>query len=276
MTRAHRTPAHSLSRRALLVAAATAAGAALVGARDDASTTTTRCCASPRRRTPPAVEPWDIDLIVDLTINLFAPPGDKTADVRAGNVNTIDEVPDSNWFTNRIVAQPDHHRPRGQRRRWSNRRRRRAGGQVTAAEAGRASRPASRCATRPASLWFVSFDAKGYPEAASGALLVANKIFWTLGYWQVENHLIAVNRDQLDIAETATFTPPSGRTRPMRLSDLDDVFARAERSSDGSYRAIAARGAPRQRCSAASATTARGPTIPTTSCRTSIAASCGR
>ena len=31
-------------------------------------------------------------------------PGDPTPDVRARNVNTIDEVPDSSWFTNRILA----------------------------------------------------------------------------------------------------------------------------------------------------------------------------
>ena len=35
--------------------------------------------------------------------------------------------------------------------------------------------------------WFVSFDAAGHPEAATGAIAVANKIFWALGYWQVEN-----------------------------------------------------------------------------------------
>ena len=63
--------------------------------------------------------------------------------------------------------------------------------------------------------WFVSFDADGYPEAATGAIMVANKIFWALGYWQVENYLISVTPDQLDIADTAKFTPPSGRKRPM-------------------------------------------------------------
>ena len=52
------------------------------------------------------VEPWDIDLAIDLATNLFSRPGDKTPDVRAQNVNTIDEVPDSSWFTNRIGARP--------------------------------------------------------------------------------------------------------------------------------------------------------------------------
>ena len=36
----------------------------------------------------------------------------------------------------------------------------------------------------------------------------------------------------------------SGKKRPMEAGDLDEVFARANRSSDGSYRAVAARGLP--------------------------------
>ncbi|MGH9220478.1 MAG: hypothetical protein ACRD1W_14320, partial [Vicinamibacterales bacterium] len=42
---------------------------------------------------------WDIELLVDLAINLFATPARDEPSQRAGNVNTIDEVPDSNWFT---------------------------------------------------------------------------------------------------------------------------------------------------------------------------------
>src|SRR4029453_13358604 len=62
------------------------------------------------------------------------------------------------------------------------------------------------------------------------------------GYWQVQNRLIAIRRDQLDISETAKFTPPNGKQRPMRPGGVDDVFPRAHMSPDGSYRAVAARG----------------------------------
>ena len=93
-------------------------------------------------------------------------------------------------------------------------------------------------------LWFVSFDAAGHPEAATGAIVVANKLFWALGYWQVENYLVAVERDQIVVSEKATFTPASGRKRPMQSRDLDDVFKRAHRSADGTYRAVAARAVP--------------------------------
>jgi hypothetical protein len=188
------------------------------------------------------VEEWDIELLVDLSINLFAPPGGRSGNVRAGNINTIDEVPDSSWFTNRIASR-----------------------QVTIEEAvrgplvGPGPAPGRWVVTAPKKVgaapgftmrddsgerWFVSFDSVGYPEAATAAILVANKIFWTLGYWQVENHLVTIRPEQLEVAESAELTPVSGKSRPMLRRDLQDIFARSERSPDGSYRAVAARGLP--------------------------------
>jgi hypothetical protein len=188
------------------------------------------------------VQPWEIDLFWDLAENLFGKPGDPAPGVRARNVNTADEVPDSNWFTNRILAHP-----------------------LTAAEIVRG--PLTTAGPAPGTwsvinpkqagfapgftmrdakgeTWFISFDASGFPEAATGAILVANRIFWALGYWQVENHLVRIQPEALAITETATITPPSGIRRRMKASDLDEVLRRSHRSPDGSYRAIAARAVP--------------------------------
>jgi hypothetical protein len=189
------------------------------------------------------VQDREIDLIFDLSSNLFGQPGDPAQNVRARNINSIDEVPDSSWFTNRIFARA-----------------------VSLEEAARGPLVGSGPAPGPWTIvqpkrsgfapgftmrdskgetWFVSFDARGYPEAATGAILVANKIFWTLGYWQVENHLAAIRRENLVIAETATVRPPSGGRRKMTADDLDDVLKRAQQNSvDGSYRAIASRAIP--------------------------------
>src|SRR6187549_2018217 len=50
------------------------------------------------------VAPWKIELLYDLLLNQFAHPGEPGSP-RAKNINTIDEVPDSSWFTNRILGQ---------------------------------------------------------------------------------------------------------------------------------------------------------------------------
>jgi hypothetical protein len=52
------------------------------------------------------VQPYAPDELYELTYNLFVNPGYKPSGTRAQNVNTIDEVPDSSWFTNRIGTRP--------------------------------------------------------------------------------------------------------------------------------------------------------------------------
>ena len=188
------------------------------------------------------VQEWEIDLFWDLALNLFSKPGDPVTGVKARNVSTVDEVPDSNWFTNRIGtrALSTEEAVRGPlvngapaAGRWSISR---------AKEAGVS--PGFTMRDAKGDLWFVSFDAKGFPDAATGAILVANKIFWTLGYWQAENHLIRVRAEELDIDAAAEVRPLSGKRRRMKQSDVEEVLGRAHRSPDGSYRAIAARALP--------------------------------
>jgi hypothetical protein len=186
--------------------------------------------------------PWRIGLLVDLTTNLFAQPGDPTPGVRAGNVNTIDEVPDSGWFTNRILARPlstdevirgagtgDGPAPG----RWT----------VTATkDAGVA--PGFTIRDAAGETWFISFDGRGHPEAATGALVAANRIFWALGYWQADTVLSRIHPEDIVIADDATIVPMSGKPRPMRRDDLLPVWQQAHRSPDGSYRAAASRRLP--------------------------------
>jgi hypothetical protein len=190
------------------------------------------------------VREWTIDLFVDLTLNMFAEPGEPAAGARAGNVNTVDEVPDSSWFTNRILARPISiaDAVRGPRLGdgpasgpWTI---------VGAKETGAA--PGFTIQDRAGETWFVTFDASGHPEAATGALMVANRIFWTLGYWQGEHVLTRIRPEHVIIAESATVRPMSGVRRPMRQSDLDAIWERAHRSADGSFRAAAARKLPGQ------------------------------
>ena len=184
-------------------------------------------------------QPWDIDLFYDLTYNLFATPRRVPANIRAGNVNTVDEVPDSSWFTNRIGSRA-----------------------VTAEElvrgpvAGPAPDPAKWTITREKSAgaapgftaqdaagqtWFVSFDASANPEGATGAVVVATKIFWALGYNQVEYFLTEVRRETAVIAPDATKRRPSGDRTPLTMDDVHEITEKVHRNPDGSYRAAAGR-----------------------------------
>jgi hypothetical protein len=178
----------------------------------------------PETQDASSVREWEIDLFWDLAENVFGNPGDRTPNVKARNVNTVDEVPDSNWFTNRIGARPLSIAQAVQGPltnagpapgTWSV---------VRAKEAGFA--PGFTLQDAKGDTWFVSFDSNGFPEAATGAIVVANKIFWALGYWQVENYLVRIRPDQLVVSDSAVVTPPSGNRRRMKFSDLEDVLRR--------------------------------------------------
>src|SRR4026208_215334 len=52
------------------------------------------------------VQEWEIDLFWDLAENLFGNPGGRRPLVTSRDVNTLDEAPDSSWFTNRIGTEP--------------------------------------------------------------------------------------------------------------------------------------------------------------------------
>jgi hypothetical protein len=193
----------------------------------------------PETQDASGVKGREIGLMYDLAPNLFGRPGDASTNVRARNINTIDEVPDSNWFTNRILARPVSldEAARGPLEGsgpaegpWTIIRDKAAG-----------AAPGFRIRDANGTVWFVSFDARGYPEAATSAIVVANKLFWALGYWQVENFLTRVRPEEIRLDPEATIRTPAGVRRKWRRSDLDDVFRRSERSADGSYRAVAAR-----------------------------------
>jgi len=190
------------------------------------------------------VQDRDIVLSYDLVENLFGRPGDSRT-IRALNVNTIDEVPDSSWFTNRILARPlsiDEA----------------VRGPVTGA--GPAPGPLTVTRAKPSGVaagfvvrdsagvtWFVQFDAAEYDEAATGAAMVANKIFQALGYWQVENQLAELRFDALGIDEKAVTETPSGKIRQLDRDDLAKLLKRAARQRNGTYRMLASRGIPNGR-----------------------------
>jgi hypothetical protein len=197
---------------------------------------------------PLAVEPetqdaskvtsWSIDLFYDLMLNQFTRPGLPTGD-RARNVNTIDEVPDSSWFTNRILAKPlsVEEAMRGPLTSEGP-----APGQLTVIRAkSEGAAPGFTVRDRAGVTWFLAFDPKSNPEGSTAAAVIAMRIFWALGYHQAEYHISSLRREQLQIGGDATYQPVSGKTRKMSMRDIDPVLARGARNADGSYRVLASR-----------------------------------
>ena len=193
----------------------------------------------PETQNAAGAQPWDIDLFYDLGYNLFVTPRRPVADVRAQNVNTIDEVPDSSWFTNRIgsreltvdeVVRGPVVGPAPVPSTWTLTREKSSGFS-----------PGFTARDAKGETWFLSFDPPSNPEAATAAIVVANKIFWALGYNQAESFVTEVRAKAVVIADNATTRRPSGARSRFERDDLAEVLGRAARHPDGSYRVAAAR-----------------------------------
>ena len=188
-----------------------------------------------------SIMPLEVDLFVDLTSNLVA--GAKVAPaVRAGNLNTIDEVPDSSWFTNRVghrpmsveeVAKGPNTSDGPAPGLWT----------VTSSKSDGVT-PGFTVKDVAGQRWFLKFDPPGHRGMATGTEVAVTKLLWALGYNVPENHIAYVRRDQLVIGDGAKFTPPGRDSRAMRRGDIDQLLQRANREQDGSYRVVASKALP--------------------------------
>ncbi|MEW6363366.1 MAG: hypothetical protein AB1714_01865 [Acidobacteriota bacterium] len=189
-----------------------------------------------------AVQPWEITPLYNGIINTFSRPGDKTQNVRAQNVNTLDEVPDSSWYTNRIGSRPiatedvakgpdtcDGPGPGP----WTV---------ISAEDDGLT--PKIRIRDSDGRAWHLRFDAQGYPAMATGTQVVVTKLIWALGYNVPESHIASLRPEDLVVGRDAVLTVISGRTRPMKTQDIGFVLRTAPRDRDGAYRVVASQALP--------------------------------
>ena len=124
----------------------------------------------------------------ELMFNLFVTASYKPSGLRAKNINTIDEVPDSSWFTNRIGTRAITNEEL-----------------LRAANVGEPPDPSKWVLIREKSVRRApglhgdgrerrdlvprSSIRRSFAEGATAAVAIATKIFWALGYNQVESFL---------------------------------------------------------------------------------------
>lgn len=175
----------------------------------------------------------------DFVENTFFAPGDRR-DIRAVNTNTVDEVPDSSWFVNRVGrrAMSRDELLRGPDRVASLS----IAGWPIVAGKSEGLQVGYRIADPSGRLYQVEFDPPEYPELATGAEMVGTVFYHAFGYHVVDVYLVEVDPKDVVLSEKATMRDPVTRERRrMTRKDVDQVFARAARRPDGKYRALASR-----------------------------------
>ena len=180
----------------------------------------------------------------DFYEHTFRKPGDRR-DVRAVNVNTMDEVPDSTWFTNRIgvrnmtpeeIARGPNQQPDLNIDGWP-----------IVEEKSSGITPGFRLTDPDGHLYQLKFDPPANPEMSSGAEVISAAFYHAMGYNVAQGNIVEFDPDLAPIPQGATTVDLSGVTRQMRREDVDRVLARAARLPNGRYRALASRfadGAP--------------------------------
>jgi hypothetical protein len=157
---------------------------------------------------------------------------------RAADVNALDEVPDSTWFTNRLGVRDmslDEIRRGGSAEvaptgPW----------RVLGTKVGGKS-PGFLVTDANNNRFLMKFDAAGSPEMETGADVVVQKILWTLGYNTPEDTIEVVRRDELALASNAKIEDVFGHKQPMTTADLDRALEGIDRRADGSYRVLVSR-----------------------------------
>jgi hypothetical protein len=178
----------------------------------------------------------------DFVVHTFGTMGERR-DVRALNVNTVDEVPDSSWFTNRIgrrdLSVAEVVRGPDQVERVS------LDGWVVSGGKGSGVQPGFRMSDPQGQIYQIEVDPPSNPELSTGAEMIGTAFYHAIGYHVVEVYLAEIDRSALVISEQATIRDPlNGRRRRMKKYDLDNVFDRAARQPNGRYRVIVSRFAP--------------------------------
>ena len=139
------------------------------------------------------------------------------------NVNTLGEVPDSSWFTNRIgvrdmslddvVNGPN---------------------QVDGPAPGMwrvTGRPDSGITPKftikdgRGDTYMIKLDPATNPELPSSVEVISTKIFHALGYWVPEDNIVTFDVSQLEVAPGARIPTDTGEKRPITMADIQRWLA---------------------------------------------------
>ena len=175
------------------------------------------------------------NLFVDFAYNTLT-GGKPRSSPRAGNINTVDDLPDSSWFTNRRgltaadVARGPNRSEGPAPGAWT----------VTSSKSDGVT-PGFTVKDANGQRWFLKFDPPGMRGMATGTEVAVTRLMWALGYNVPENHIAYLRREQLVVGDGAKFTTAAGTTRGLRQGDIDQLLERAGRDADGRYRIVASR-----------------------------------
>jgi hypothetical protein len=154
----------------------------------------------------------------------------------ARNVNSLDEVPDSTWYTNRVVAPEDLER-----------------GPCPAEDATppfkiRSSKtsgatPGFAVKDARGQKYMIKRDAllEGQQEVGTAADAIVSRLYWAIGFNAPCNNVLYIDEKDMVIDEKSMETRAIGKKRPLKPEKVADALKTATRRADGKLRVSASR-----------------------------------
>jgi hypothetical protein len=181
-------------------------------------------CCEPAPLNVDTLEYRRINEYYDFFRNTFQEPGEANerapAPISAQSVNTMGEVLNGAWFTNReltheqIVRGPtDPSRAPDPSGVWTV-----IGAKTEGVTPGFVIRDAA------GRRYVLKFDPPANPEMATGADVVTSKLLYAIGYFVPENYLVHFSREQLVVGPNVKFTDRFARIRNITDRDVTELL----------------------------------------------------
>jgi hypothetical protein len=192
------------------------------------------------RRDIAPVQKIDLSATYDVVENSFGKPSRSRGP--ALNTNTLGEVPDSSWFTNRLGLRDmtidevlhgaetiEGPAP---------------GPWTVIGRPGSGITPKFTIKDANGVVFVVKLDPPEAPELASSVELIGTKIFHAIGYNVPEDFIASLDPAMLTIAPGTMFKAKDGVKRPLLMADVQRWLTRQPRQDDGTIRVLASRWVP--------------------------------
>jgi hypothetical protein len=186
-----------------------------------------------------------VDDIYDFLENSYVTPGRERKAAKRGpqpalDVNTLGEVPDNAWYTNRhwlrrmsiaeLESGPGNTTPPRADEAW----------RIVGAKSDGVT-PGFVIEDGRKNRYLLKFDPPRFPELCSAADVIGSKFFYALGYSTPENYVVHFRRDNLAVSDGVTWRDASGRKHALTERAVDELLKAQPKEPDGSYRALASR-----------------------------------
>ncbi|MEE8256263.1 MAG: hypothetical protein V3R60_00100 [Acidobacteriota bacterium] len=181
--------------------------------------------------------------LLDFFSNTFGKPGERHPEIGvipAGAVNTLGEVLNTHWFTNRhskarmseeeLVRAVGDEYPPAQDQPWH-----------ALAVKPYGARPGILIVDSRKQLYLLRFDPPDYLEMSTGAEIVSSKIIHALGYNTLENYIVYFQRAQMVASDAGEEITSMGERRDLTEEDIDTFLKGVAVDRQRGYRAVATR-----------------------------------